>query len=299
MLDEAAAIDRLERALGARPASLARLGGGCVGDVRAFTMPDRTRAVAKFAATGAATLDIEAFMLRWLAERTALPVPGIIHAEPDLLVMEFVEGSSEGFTAAAERDAAERLAALHAITPSPGGKRFGFERDTLLGALHQPNKPCDSWLFFFREQRLLFTAEAAEREGRLPPRLLRRTLDFAGRLGDFLEEPPAPSLVHGDVWAGNVLARGGRIAAFIDPAIYAGHAEVELAFIRLFSTFGEAFFRRYAELRAIAPGFDDGLRPRRDIYNLYPLLVHARLFDSDGGGVYGQRAGAILARMGF
>ena len=299
MLDETTAADRLERALGARPGSLARLGGGCVGDVRAVAMPDGSRAVAKFASTAAATLDVEAFMLRWLAERTALPVPGVLYAAPDLLVIEFVEGSSEGFGAAAERVAAERLAALHAHDPRPGGKRFGFERDTLLGALHQPNKPSDSWLFFFREQRLLFTAEAAEREGRLPPRLLRRVLAFADRLGDFLDEPPAPSLLHGDVWAGNVIAGADRIAAFIDPAIYVGHAEVELAFIRLFSTFGEAFFSRYAELRPIAPGFDDGLRPRRDIYNLYPLLVHARLFDGAGGGVYGQRAGAILGRMGF
>ena len=83
------------------------------------------------------------------------------------------------------------------------------------------------------------------------------------------------------MWGGNVLTREGRIAGFIDPAIYYADPEIELAFATLFGTFGDTFFARYREHRPLAPGFFD---VRRDLYNLYPLLVHVRLF---GGGYVG------------
>jgi fructosamine-3-kinase len=81
------------------------------------------------------------------------------------------------------------------------------------------------------------------------------------------------------MWGGNVLVRDGRIAGFVDPAIYFADPEIELAFSTLFSTFGEPFFRRYSEIRPLRPGF---FEVRRDLYNLWPLLVHVRLF----GGAY-------------
>jgi len=81
------------------------------------------------------------------------------------------------------------------------------------------------------------------------------------------------------------------LPGFVDPAIYYADAEVELAFATLFSTFTDPFFRRYAELRPIRPGFREA---RRDIYNLYPLLVHVRLF----GGDYVRSVDRTLARFG-
>ncbi len=86
------------------------------------------------------------------------------------------------------------------------------------------------------------------------------------------------------------MGRGGRITGFIDPALYFADPEVELAFITLFSTFGDPFFSRYAERRGLSPQFWDAKRP---LYNLYPLLVHARLF----GGGYVSQAGSILRRF--
>ena len=94
------------------------------------------------------------------------------------------------------------------------------------------------------------------------------------------------------MWGGNVLVKGGRIAGFVDPAIYYADPEIELAFSTLFSTFGDAFFARYAELRPLRPGF---FEERCDIYNLYPLLVHVRLF---GGGYVGSVSGT-LSRFGY
>lgn len=88
-----------------------------------------------------------------------------------------------------------------------------------------------------------------------------------------------------------MLAENGRITAFLDPAIYYAHPEIELAFTTLFGTFDHAFFSRYHEKRPIAPDFFEA---RRDIYNLYPLLVHVRLF----GGSYVHSVTRILEQFG-
>jgi len=133
--------------------------------------------------------------------------------------------------------------------------------------------------------------------GRLPGPLLKRVEKFAGELGKWLESSAAGSprraaLVHGDMWGGNVLCKDGRIAGFVDPAIYYADPEIELAFATLFSTFGKPFFDRYEEIRPLAPGF---FEERRDIYNLYPLLVHVRLF----GGSYVNSVDGVLQRFGY
>jgi len=266
---------RIEAALGKRPTRLSPLSGGCIAEIYRADFENGDTLVAKFAGTEG-DLTIEAYMLAYLAEHTELPVPAVNHASSDLLVMEYIE-TAGGLNASAERHAAELLAALHSIT----GPAFGHERDTLIGPLHQPNAQSASWLDFFREQRLLHMARVALDAGRLPAATMARIEALAGRLGDWIEEPAQPTLIHGDMWGGNVLARDGRIAGFVDPAIYHADPEIELAFSTLFSTFGEAFFQRYDEIRPIRPGF---FETRRELYNLYPLLVHVRLF---GGGYLG------------
>ena len=139
--------------------------------------------------------------------------------QPDLLAMDFIETDGGCITPSVERHAAELIAALHA-TPRPF---FGYERDTLIGPLHQPNPRSERWVPFFSEHRLLAMARTAEAEGALPAKLLIRLERLAERLADYLTEPLHPSLLHGDLWTGNVLVRGDRVAGFVDPAIYCGH----------------------------------------------------------------------------
>ena len=121
----------------------------------------------------------------------------------------------------------------------------------------------NSWLDFFRERRLLYMAGEGVRSGRLPKEVLTRLEKFCGQLDRWLLEPERPSLIHGDAWTTNVLAQGGRITGFIDPAIYYAHPEIELAFTTLFGTFGDPFFAHYQTLRPIAPGFFEERRIRR------------------------------------
>ena len=263
----------VEGSLGERLKSSRPMGGGCIGEVYKVELEDGTPLVAKVDRDGESHLEREAYMLRYLREKSDLPVPEVYHGSETLLLMEFVEGSSR-FSEGAERNAAELLAALHGITKDA----YGHERDTLIGSLNQPNPPTDDWVEFFREQRLLHLARVANEAGRLPARDLRRVERLADRLEELTGEPNPPALVHGDVWSANVLAKGDRITAFLDPALYYADAEIELAFISLFNSFGNAFLERYAEIRGIDRGF---FETRRDLYNLYPLLVHVYFF---GGG---------------
>jgi fructosamine-3-kinase len=279
--------DRVEAIAGQRPSEIHPLHGGMIGEVYRVNLPDGERLVAKVNRGGTAPLDIEGYMLRYLAENSQLPVPQVLHSEPDLLLMTFIEGSSS-LGADVQTHAAELLAALHSVR----GNSFGLERDTLIGSLHQPNVWSAHWVDFFREQRLLYMAREAVHEGSLSPRLMARLETFAERLDDFIDEPTHPALIHGDMWTTNILAADGRVTGFVDPAIYYAHPEIELAFSTLFGTFGAPFFERYRALAPLKPGF---FETRRDIYNLYPLLVHVRLF----GGGYVQSVESILSRLGF
>jgi fructosamine-3-kinase len=134
-------------------------------------------------------------------------------------------------------------------------------------------------------------AREALAAGRLPMSLMARIERLAGRLERWLPREAAPGLVHGDLWHGNILAREGRVVGLLDPALHYAEPEIELAFMTLFGSVGEPFFAAYARLRPIAPGF---FEQRRDLYNLYPLLVHVRLF----GGGYAADVERILGRFG-
>lgn len=277
--------------LGADVDDLQPLSGGCVGEVYRAELSDGRTVVIKSAISGtheAQGLDIEGEMLVYLAEHSELPVPEVLARVDGALVMECLP-TGGGLGAQVQEDAAGHVAKLHDISSDQG---FGFEFDTVIGGLHQPNPWTASWVDFFRDQRLMHMGRDAERAGRMPSALLNRLSQFCEQLERWIEEPEQPSLIHGDMWSGNVLSAKGRITGFIDPAIYFGHAEIELAFTTMFSTFGRSFFNAYQDRRAIRPGF---FEERLEIYNLYPLLVHVRLF----GGSYVGSVERTLRKFGF
>jgi len=264
-----------------RVASARRFADGNTTELWLIDLADSRRVVAKHG-NG---LTLEGAMLRHLAANSRLPVPELFHADDTFLVMSWIEQDGS-LTASAQEHAAELIADLHGV----GADHYGFTFDTLIGPLHQPNPESSDWIAFFRDHRLMHMARLALEENRIDSGLMAGIERLAELLPDLIGEPAPPSLIHGDLWGGNVLACRGRIAGFIDPAIYHADPEIELAFSTLFGTFGEPFFRRYTELRPIQPGF---FEVRRDLYNLYPLLVHVRLF----GGSYQRQVARIVSRF--
>ena len=260
---------RLERALQRRLRSVQPLAGGMISRVLRVDLEDGESIVAKVG-DGSHDLTIEAYMLRYLRQHSGLPVPAVLHEETNLLLMEFVNGRIE-WEGTVLRNLGELLAACHHVT-SP---TYGLERDTLIGPLHQPNPQTASWIAFFREQRLHYMIGIARESGELPAELERRLLRIADQLDRFLIEPAKPALIHGDMWKTNVIARNGRVAGVIDPALYYGHNEMELAYMTLFNGTGAEFFSAYT---AHIPIEDDFFSLRRHIYNLYPLLIHLVIF---------------------
>jgi protein-ribulosamine 3-kinase len=182
--------------------------------------------------------------------------------------------------ACAMADLGRCMAALHAVRV----ERFGWQRDNTIGSTPQHNDWSDSWLQFWREQRLGFQLGLAERNGY--GKALRRADRLLSNLDRLLAHAPRASLLHGDLWGGNAAFTGDGQPVVYDPACYHGDREADIAMTELFGGFAPEFYTAYAE----ALPLPDGYRVRRDLYNLYHVLNHLNLF---GGGYLAQASGMI------
>jgi len=152
---------------------------------------------------------------------------------------------------------------------------YGFLHDNWIGASHQTNTPHDSWIEFFRDCRLKVQFDKAKQY--FSSKDQRRIDYLLSHLDNYLVEPERPSLVHGDLWSGNMITGNDGKGWLIDPAVYYGHPEVDIAMTELFGGFPKRFYDAY--------GIEQGYEDRRDLYNLYQLLNHLNMF---GGGYLGS-----------
>lgn len=215
---------------------------------------------------------LEADGLRALGDAGA-PVPEVIDVDSSTLVIDEVGGPADWELVG------RSLAMVHRST----SQAFGYHHDNVLGPLAQHNPWTDSWSELYAEHRL------RPHLGHLPGDLPRR-IDSAiesGALGDLLEHGQPPSLVHGDLWSGNVVE--GRW--LVDPAVHYADRELDRAFADLFGGLSADLWRAYEE--EWPP--DDGWRERRPALQLYHLAVHVRLF----GGAYAAMVAERLDRMGW
>lgn len=249
---------------------LERLAGGDLSEVLLVPRPGGRPAVAK----AGSSVGTEAQMLRALAA-SGVPVPAVEAEYGDILLIDFIENDG-AFSPRAWADVGRQVRAMHGHRSDLHGWPVDYE----LGPVLLDNRQRPDWPGFWVEQRLVSAASLLDRPWR------ERVDTLAERLPELLPADPPPALLHGDLWAGNVLVKDGRMAALIDPACYHGDAEVDLAMLCLFGAPDEAFWDAYG---ALEPGWD----ARRPIYQLFPALVHLRLF----GATYASLVDRLLTAL--
>jgi fructosamine-3-kinase len=225
----------------------------------------------------------EAAGLRALRATGTIDVPAVVREDPHGLVLEWIDIG--GDRTAADADLGRRLASLHRTT----GPHFGALEPSVNGYIgSQPVDltPTDDWSEFYVERRVRPLTARAVAAGRLVTAAEGIVDDLAGRAAELCGPPEPPALLHGDLWAGNRMVDRQGANWLIDPAVYWGHREVDLAMMRLFGGFGEPAFAAYDDVYPLAGGWRD----RVPWYQLVPLLVHAILF----GGSYGRAAMDVL-----
>jgi len=263
------------------------VGGGCINEsFRIRTTPgdffikwnDATRYPGMFKAEGKG--------LSLLKRTNTIPIPEIIAQndfnEFSFIILEWIEGGrrQKNFWS----QFGENLATLH----RESNNYFGLDHDNYIGSLPQSNKPHPTWKEFFIEERLQPQLKLAIDAKRLDKTISDLFEKLFLKFDDLIPKEKS-SLLHGDLWNGNYLINQFGSATLIDPAVYYGHREMDLAMTKLFGGFDDEFYAAYQSTFTLQPGFHH----RVDIHNLYPLLVHTNLF----GGSYGSQVKRILSKF--
>ncbi len=217
-------------------------------------------------------LSIEAKML-YNINKYNIPVPKVYAFSETYLLMEYIEEKKQA-KCMQEIAAAKVLSDLHSLTNE--SRMYGYYYDTTIGPFNQSNEQTQySWGLFLGQMRIMPMAKICYDKGLISKQTVERLEDLCRDLYKRIDMSLIrPSLLHGDLWSGNILFNMNG-ATLIDPAIYYGDKEMELAFILLFDTFGETFFNAYAEVHPLSEDFYENKVP---LYKIYPLLVHVALY---------------------
>ncbi|OHX66536.1 fructosamine kinase family protein [Flammeovirga pacifica] len=215
--------------------------------------------------------EVEEKGLNLLRNHSNFTVPRLLgigtYEEGVYLLMEHIDSSRSGHDY--WEVMGQQLAEMHQHTNTT----FGLQYHNFIGKLPQFNNETEDWLDFFIHQRIIPQYEMAVQNNYLQQSHLDKIFNLKDKLKDFFPKEP-PSLLHGDLWSGNTMVGALGEPCLIDPAVYYGHREAEIAFTTLFGGFDDTFFEAYNE----AYPWKEGIKERIPIYNLYPLMVHLNLF---------------------
>ncbi len=268
------------------PVEPRHLGGGCINTAVRLSDGDRSYFVKLNRAALLPMFEAEAEGLRAMAGsrtiRVPLPLCHGLTEDHSYLVMEYIEMGHSGREGRAL--AGRQLAAMHRTR----WDRFGWMLDNTIGSTPQHNRPNADWIAFWREERLGFQLQLAARNG-YGGNLQRGGERLLDGFHVLIDHDPEPSLLHGDLWGGNLAYDHEGQPVIFDPAVYYGDREADLAMTELFGGFGNDFYAAYRESWPLSQGYTT----RRTLYNLYHILNHLNLF---GGGYLGQ-ASSMIERL--
>ena len=245
------------------------IGGGCIADSRKV----ETDSGKLFFIKQYAKPDIhgtEANGLLELKKARTINIPNVIYFDDDILVLEYIEEGKrrENFS----EIFGKQIAMLHKYNSD----KFGFLEDNYCGATVQKNTPlCDNWVDFYFTNRLLFQYKLAEKNNYVTFELKNAFAKLEKRIKIILDgSNEKPSLLHGDLWGGNYLVDKNGNPCLIDPAVYYGNREADLAMTKLFGGFNSEFYKSYQ----IEYPLQEGWQYRENIYKLYHIFNHLNLF---------------------
>lgn len=228
----------------------------------------------------------EAKGLELLRNSGAINIPEVLltadAGKHSFLLLEFID--SAPIKADFWDDFGKSLATLH----SHKAEKFGLDHDNFMGSLEQSNNFHESWITFFIEERLGPQVRLAREKNAISKNDILAFERLYLKLGDVFPKA-SPSLLHGDLWSGNFMVNEAGKPCLIDPAVYYGHPEIDIAMTTLFGGFSQRFYEVYNHNNPLEKGWQN----RLNIYNLYPLMIHVNLF---GGGYLGSVRG-ILGRV--
>lgn len=218
----------------------------------------------------------EAEGLQWLKAADCIRVPRVLAVgsaeDAPFLALEWIELGQP--TTNYEETLGRQLACLH----KSGAATFGLPHPNYLATLAQDNRPCPTWAEFYVERRLQPLVRCAYDKGLLSPQVVAMFESVFRRMHELVGPPEQVARLHGDLWSGNICVDSHGRPVLVDPAVYGGHREIDLAMLQLFGTLTPALFRAYNEVWPL----QDDYETRRNLHTLYPLLAHVVLF----GGHY-------------
>ena len=283
---------RLEEILSEPVKSTTTVSGGCIADSYKLELNSGKIFFLKLAQRkNYGIINSEAQGLEELRKVAAINVPKIVSKDTDFLLLEWIEEGNDSTESSMEK-LGSQFAELHRFH----GDRFGFQQDNFIGNTLQKNIPStigsDNWATFYAENRIKFQAELAEKNGYVTPEILTLLERLIMKIPELLSDTEEkPSLLHGDLWSGNYLIDVAGNPWLIDPAVYYGHREADLAMTSLFGGFSDTFYSAYKSAFPLFPDYVD----REPLYQLYHLMNHLNLF---GKAYYGQVL-SVLKRYAF
>jgi len=280
-------LSAIEAHLPHRVVEFSAIGGGCINYAGRIGVGNSNYFVkwndrAKYPSM----LSAEASALQLLRDTKTLHIPEVVLQQDtesfQFLLLEFIESRSR--TPEYWSVFGEQLARLHHHST----QQFGLQDNNYIGSLRQINVWSGNWIAFFINNRLDIQLKTAVDDGYFTSKVVRKFARLYQKLSELLPIEK-PALLHGDLWSGNLIIDHSGQPCLIDPAVYYGHREVDLAMTTLFGGFDHQFLNAYNSQYPLIVGYEQ----RFDIYNLYPLLVHVNLF----GGNYVNEVVSILDRF--